>query len=809
MKDSTRQCYRSLLPHGARCAAPGGSDLTVEIGIVLAILAVAVVLFVTEWVRMDLVALMCLGAVALTGLVTPKQALSGFSNPAVVTVWAMFMLSAGLTHTGVASIIGRTVLSWAGSGEARMAFVIMSTAGGLSAFMNNIGVAALMLPVVMDIARQTRCPPSRLLMPLAYGSLLGGLTTMVGTPPNLLVSDALREFGYEPFGLFDFTPVGVAVALAGIVFVALVGRHMLPSGDLASETEAEAAELQDLYRLGERAVAVRVLPDSPLVGKSLREARLGSAAGLNVFAIAREGRTIRAPEPHFVLQTDDRLFVEGRLDHFNELQGWRELVIEARDPELNRLLSPSAGLAQLQLSARSPLIGRNLRELDFRRRFGVIVLAIRGPETIRYYDLATARLGEGDRLLVLGDSAMIEKLDATSEFEPVESIPEPTLIETYRLEGRLFTVRIQEQSILIGKTLSETRIGDAFGLGVLGLIRHGAAPALPDPGEVLQAGDRLLVRGEPEELNVLRGLQRLEIEGEDPRILDQLESERTGLIEIVLAPRTTLVGKTLREISFREKFGLRVLAIQREGRSIRSNLRDTALRFGDALLLFGPREKQVLLGAEPDFLVLTQAAQRVPRTGKAPLAAAIMVATLVPVIAGWLPIAIAGVVGSTVLVLTGCLTMDEAYRSVSWRSIFLIAAMLPMGIALQTTGAAAFLAESGLAVLSPFGVWGVIVGLYLVTSIATMIIPTAALVVIMAPIAITSSTQIGLSPYAAMMAIAIAASASFTSPISHPANVLVMGPGGYRFVDYVKVGVPLTIVVMIVALIVLPFVWAF
>jgi len=787
----------------------GGSDLTVEVGIILAILAAAVVLFVTDWVRMDLVALMCLAAVALTGLVTPAQALSGFSNPAVITVWAMFMLSAGLTHTGVAAIIGRTVLSWAGSGEARMAFVIMFTAAGLSAFMNNIGVAALMLPVVMDIARQTRRPPSRLLMPLAYGSLLGGLTTMVGTPPNLLVSDALSEFGYEPFGLFDFTPVGVVVALAGIVFVAFVGRHLLPSGGPASGADVDVAMLQDLYQLGERAVAIRVLPDSSLVGKSLRESRLGSAAGLNVFAVKRGGRTSHAPEPHFVLQSDDRLFVEGRLDHFNELQGWRELVIEEQAPDLNRLLSAAAGMAQVRLATRSSLATHSLRELDFRQRFGVIVLAIRGPEAIRYSDLANARLGEGDQLLVLGDNAMIEKLKEASEFDQVESLPKPTLLEAYRLEGRMFTVRIQEQSILIGKTLSETRIGDAFGLGVLGLCRQGVAHALPDADEVLQAGDRLLVRGEPEELNVLRGLQRLEIESEDPHIVDELESERTGLIEIVLAPRTTLVGKTLREISFREKFGLRVLAIQREGRSIRSNLRDTALRFGDALLLFGPREKQVLLGAEPDFLVLTQSIQRVPRSGKASLAATIMVATLVPVIAGWLPIAIAGVVGATVMVLTGCLTMDEAYRSVSWRSIFLIAAMLPAGIALQTTGAATFLAESGLSVLSPFGVWGVIIGLYLVTSIATMIIPTAALVVIMAPIAITSSTQMGLSPYAAMMVIAIAASASFTSPISHPANILVMGPGGYRFVDYVKVGVPLTIVVGIVALIVLPFVWAF
>jgi di/tricarboxylate transporter len=444
---------------------------------------------------MDLVALMCLGAVALTGLVTPKQALSGFSNPAVVTVWAMFMLSAGLTHTGVAAIIGRTVLSWAGSGEARMAFVIMFTAAALSAFMNNIGVAALMLPVVMDIARQTKRPPSRLLMPLAYGSLLGGLTTMVGTPPNLLVSDALREFGYEPFGLFDFTPVGVAVALTGIVFVAFIGRRMLPSGAPGGGDAADSSVLlQDLYGLGERAVVMRVLPDSSLVGKSLRESRLGSAAGVNVFAITREGRTIRAPEPGFTLRPDDRLLVEGRLDHFNELQGWCELVIEEQAPDLDRLLSAAAGMAQVRLAQHSPLVGRSLRELDFRRRFGVIVLAIRGPESIGYYDLANARLNEGDQLLVLGDRAMIEELDEASEFDDVESLPESTLLGEYRLEGRMFTVRIEEQSILIGKTLSEARIGDAFGLGVLGLCRQGVAHALPDPGETLQAGDRLLVQ---------------------------------------------------------------------------------------------------------------------------------------------------------------------------------------------------------------------------------------------------------------------------------------------------------------------------
>ena len=207
--------------------------MTPDITIVLSVLAVAVVFLVTEWIPMEVTALLSLGAVALLGLVNPVEALAGFSNPAVVTVWAVFILSGGLTRTGVANVIGNFVLRMAGTRETTMIIVIMMTAGVMSAIMNNVAVAALMLPVVMDIARHTGRPPSRLLMPLAYGSLLGGLSTQIGTPPNILVSDALRDAGLTSFTFFDFTPTGLVVMFSGIAFMTFIGRHLLPQRDVA------------------------------------------------------------------------------------------------------------------------------------------------------------------------------------------------------------------------------------------------------------------------------------------------------------------------------------------------------------------------------------------------------------------------------------------------------------------------------------------------------------------------------------------------------------------------------------------------
>lgn len=781
--------------------------MTVDIAMVLAILAIALVLFVTEKLRMDLVGLLVLAALGVTGLVTPSEALSGFSNPAVITVWAMFILSAGLTSTGVAGVIGRRVMGLAGRGEGRTVLAIMLTAAVLSAFMNNVGVAALMLPVTVEIARRSGRPPSRLLMPLAYGSLLGGLATLIGTPPNLLVSDALRSRDLGAFELFDFTPVGGTAALTGIVFVAFAGRRLLPQRDIGRESStSDLVDLETQYSVNERTVLLRLPPDSPLDGMTLSRSRLGAATGLNVVAVLRGARTWAAPDPGFIIQGGDGLVVEGRLDRFTELSGWHELVIEDEDLGPDGIVSRDIGLAELRLAPGSSLVGRTLGQAHVRGRLGIIVLAIRRDSTLIHRRLTGAVFRAGDRLLVQGRRDRLEEIASSSDFERVEPAGRDELLRRFDLQEQIFIVRVPPGSVLRRRSLADSRLGNALGLAVLGIVRGGETRLLPDPKELLEEGDRLIVRGDRRDLEVFRGLQRLEVDERTPPRIESLVSEETAVEEVLLSPRTTLVGKTLRDLAFRDRYGLQVLALMREGRVHRSGIRDMALRFGDSLLLIGRRDKLALLARDPDFLVLTRS-RELPRPGKAPRAALIMAGILTPVILGWLPIAIAAVIGAALMVASGCLTMDEAYRAIDWKSVFLIAGMLPLGIAMSETGAASYLAEHVLAVASHLGPWGVVAGLYLVTALATMIVPTAALVVLMAPIALNAAGDLGCSPRTMMMAVGIAASASFASPISHPANVMVMAPGGYRFADYVKVGLPLTIVVMLVAMLLLPIVW--
>ena len=338
-------------------------------------------------------------------------------------------------------------------------------------------------------------------------------------------------------------------------------------------------------------------------------------------------------------------------------------------------------------------------------------------------------------------------------------------------------------------------------------MRQGNTELAPPPDTQLRAGDTLLVEGTQEDLLTVQGLQTLEIDSEAEIALPDLESDQIGLVEATLSPHTTLAGKTLRQLHFREKYGLNVLAIWREGQAYYANLRDMALRFGDGLLLYGPREKVKVLSSEPDFLVLTETDQETLRLNKAPIALFIMGMVIFSVIIGWLPIFIAAVVGATFMVLTGCLTMEEAYREIEWKAVFLIAGMLPLGIAMQQTGAAQFLAEGVVSLVGGFGPRAVVAGLFIMTALAAQVMPTPAVAVLLAPIAITTANDLSMSPHALMMTIAMSASASFLSPIAHPANVLTMGPGGYRFIDYIKVGLPLTLVVLVVVLIVLPLFW--
>lgn len=783
--------------------------MTLEIVIVLSILLVALVLFVTEKVRMDVTALLVLASLALTGVLEPAEAVSGFSNPAVITVWAMFILSEGLANTGVANIIGRYVLRFTGNTESRMIFVIMLTSGSLSAVMNNIGVAALMLPVVLKVARETNTSPSKLLIPLAYGSLLGGLTTLIGTPPNLLISDALKQNGLEPFGLFDFTPIGAAVMIGGIAFVAFASRLILPDygKSISSSTHQGVESLFSQYELGERTFFLKLRPDSVLAGKSLIESQLGKALGFRVIALERNGETIFTPDPNSVLQSGDRLLTQGQAERLAELQGWQKLIPEDASPSASSLLSPQVSVAEVVVAPDSEIAGKTVQEANFRRRFDANILMIRHEGDFKHRQLAQETLHAGDKLLVQCKTETIDKLKEDASFENFK-LATPEVIDRYAsIKERLFEIAIPADSWLSGKAIKDSQLRLGFDLHVIKILRQGEEILLPGPDEILQTGDLLTLHGRREDLQLIRSLQELEIQFPDKGETGILESDEVGLAEATLSPKSKIVGRTLADIKFSERYGVQILGIQKADLSYRAHLGGMPLQFGDSFLIMGPKEKLKLLQDDRDFIFLSQTETKTYQTSKSILATGIMLAVLIPVFFGWYPIAITAVTGAAIMVLSGCLKMEEAYRAIEWKSVFLIAGMLPLGTAIEKTGAAELLATGIMSTVGGHGPWIVIGSLYLITAVATTIIPTSALVVLMSPIVLKSCADLGISPQSGMMAIALAASASFTSPISHPANILVMGPGGYRFVDYIKVGAPLAIVVFIISMLALPIFW--
>ncbi|MBC8497244.1 MAG: SLC13 family permease [Chloroflexi bacterium] len=515
--------------------------MSFQILFTLTVLGIAVVLFISERLRVDLIALLVLSALALMGLVTPSEALSGFSNPAVITIWAVFIVGGGLSKTGMGNIIGRQLLRLAGPGEARLIVLIMLTTGLLSGFMNNIGVAALLLPVVMDIARQTGRPPSKLLMPLAFGSLLGGLMTQIGTPPNILISSALEENGLYAFGMFDYTPIGSIIMLTGVVFMALVGRHLLPVRDPAKAIKgATAAELGSMYDLEGNLFLLRLPQDSPLDGQTLAECRFGAVLGLNVTAIIRDDQPNLAPQPDDLLREGDQLLVTGMADQFVSLQNQHPLQLEHQEMPIDQVMTSEVIYAELKLTPDFDHLGQTLQQLDFRRKYDLMVMAIWRQDEVISTEIEIFPVEVGDVLLVHGSRGCIAAME---EIRGI-SVSEAEKDRVSWLYNHLMTVRIPSESSLVGVTLAESRLAEAFGLAVLAIVREDATQLMPTAEERLQANDIIFVRGETENLLTLNDLRELQISQEDRPDPSQLESPRVGLVEAVLLPSLMLCGQS-------------------------------------------------------------------------------------------------------------------------------------------------------------------------------------------------------------------------------------------------------------------------
>jgi di/tricarboxylate transporter len=589
--------------------------MTQENILVLAILAVAVILFVSERLRVDLIAMMVLITLSLTGLVTIEEAFSGFASPAVITVWSVYIVSGALFRSGVADTLANFMLRLAGTSYLRLLFVIMLTVGVMSSFMNNIGAVAILLPAVVSVARKIDVPPSKLLIPMAFTSLLGGKMTLIGTPPNILATSIMETYGgLEPFGFFDFTPMGLIVLGVGILYFLLIGHRILPE---------------------------------------------------------------RAPG---------------------------------------------------------------------------------------------------------GD-----------------------LSESYQIRDYLSEVRVSEQSALIGKTLPESQLGQKFELNVIQIQRCDEGLLVPLQDPMLMAGDLLLVQGSSQ--NIMKASTELGLESILDWKFEELSQESQAMVEVTLSPRSQMQGKTLKQSDFRARYGLTVLAIQHHGESISANLADIPLAIGDALLIQGPEERIAQLRRDRDFLILETPPMESKRIKKAPLAILILVGVLLAVSTRILHVSTAMLIGAVLMILTGVLDMDEAYEAIEWKSVFLIAGMLPMGIAMQNSGTALFLAEKIVELVGNWGTEAVMMGIFLMTALTTEVMSNAAATVLVTPIAIDAARNLGANPQTFVMAVVIAAATSFLMPIGHQANVLVFGPGGYKFSDYTKVGVWLNIIIFFVVLFILPLIW--
>ncbi|MBK7326458.1 MAG: SLC13 family permease [Propionivibrio sp.] len=609
--------------------------MTGDILLVLGLLLATILLFASDRLRMDFVAILVLLALMMSGLLAPKEALAGFGDPLVVLIAGLFVIGEGLFRTGVAFAIGNWLLGVAGNSETRLLVLLMLVVAGLSAFMSNTGAVAVFIPVALNLSTKANVPANRLLMPMAFAGSLGGMLTLIGTPPNLVVSNLLSREGMTPFNFFSFTPVGLLILVVTIIFIVLIGRFLLPKDGGPKGNAQDRLSLEDLI----------------------------SAYGVK-----------------------DQLF-------------------------------------RLCIESDSPLVGQTLGQVQLRTRFDVIVIG----------------------------------LERQSRGKPVVM---PALIQT------------------------EYRAGDIIYL----------------------AGTEQRVA---ELLRTLAGMRRLTFEAQQKQIVAQ----ELGLAEVLLTPRSRLVGQTIKDAHFRERYGLSVLGILRMGQPMRGDFLATRLDFGDSLLVGGGwRHIDLLQAEQTDFSVLTiprEMDEVAPYRERAPWALAIVAGMLGLMTFDILPSVTAVLLAGLAMVLARCVTMEEAYKSINWQSIILIAGMLPMATALNKTGALELIVTGLVESLGTLGPIALMAGLFVLTSVFSQFISNTATAVLVAPIALGAATSMELSPYPFLMAVALAASTAFSTPMASPVNTLVLGPGGYRFNDFVKMGVPLQLLAMALTLLVVPLIFPF
>lgn len=604
-----------------------------SLSLVLLILAGCIAAFILNKPRMDVVALLAIVLLTVCGVLDVSEALSGFSDPNVVLIAALFAIGEGLVRTGVAHRLGTWLIEKAGSSETRLLILLMLAVAGLGSFMSSTGVVAIFIPVAIGITLRLGVPAGRLMMPLSFAGLMSGMMTLVATPPNMVVDSALKHAGLRGFDFFAFTPIGAVILLAGVAYMLIARRWLTIQKSSAPELQQPRSlnDFIDEYGLAAHEMRLRIRPDSPLVGQTLEQLQTRRRYGANVIAIERPG------------------LLQSTIIH----------------PRNNTQLRP------------------------------------------------------GDVLLV----DAIDRSDARTAW-PSELGAEPL-----PLSGKYF--------------------------------------------------------------------------------LDQ--SSDIGLAEIIVTPESHFLGKSIRDRRFRSTYGLTVIGLRRGNVALPTPVADEKLKMGDTLLVIGPwkaiRQSQV---RNRDFILLSLPAeidQAIPARARAPYALLSLVVMVVLMVTGVVPNVIAGLIACLLMGLFRCIDMDGAYRSIHWKSIVLIVGMIPFSVALGKTGGVELAAEALLRLVGDASPHLILASLFMFTAVIGLFISNTATAVLMAPIALSVANHLGSSPYPFAMTVALAASAAFMTPVSSPVNTLVMGPGQYRFVDFVKVGVPFTTLVMIITIVMVP--WLF
>lgn len=603
----------------------------------LIILALSAVFFVNGKLRSDLVALCALVLLIVFNILTPEEALSGFSNPIVIMMVGLFVVGGAIFKTGLAKMISSKILRLAGKSELKLFILIMMVTAFIGAFVSNTGTVALMLPIVVSMAASANISPGRFLMPLAFASSMGGMATLIGTPPNLVVDEVLSNAGFTDLSFFSFTPIGVICVLIGLVVLIPLSKFFLVKKEDGKDTKTTTGhspkELAKKYQLSDNLYRIQIRPGSRIGGKKLQELNITQAYNLSILEIRRQ----------------------------------------------------------------SSSQGRFLKTVD---------QSLAGPHT---------ELQENDILYVFGP------------FEKVNQFAKEQNLE-----------------------LTDTHVSEY-------------------------------------------------VEGAE---VEKLSVREIGIAEVLLMPDSKLINKAVKDSGFRDKYSVNILGIQRKGEYILNDIKDIKMHAGDILLIQGTWDSIARMSQkQSQWVVLGQPleeASKVTLDYKAPVAA-----LMIPPVAA---VIIAGIL----MVLTGCFrNVEEAYKTINWESVVLIAAMLPMSLALEKTGASNLISEKLVSGLGDYGPLVLMAGIYFTTSLLTMFISNTATAVLVAPIALQSAIAINVSPYPFLLAVTVGASMCFASPFSTPPNALVMSAGKYTFMDYVKVGLPLQIVMGIVMVFILPLLFPF